>query len=170
MKLTQAQQDEAIDMAVQGYLIIAVTTRLGISLSQFVRYRNAEPAFARLFTEAQRDGADALAEKLMKRAGQKNGDVQRDRLAVETGFKYLSKKHPTVWGDSVNLNVTGGLSLLPEIEKALLRDSATPALLGSDATSRIIDLKRIGDSFAPDATSEASPNALEGDDPEGVYR
>lgn len=163
-------------MVAEGQLLPHVAAALGVPVRAFSKARVADPLFAQELSVAERDGADVMAAKALARSKRRTGDVQRDRLAVDTIFRYLSKKHPREWGDRMDLNVTGGLSLKADLDEGRERIGATSQLLGNVAARAIIDLKRNGDEYTPDATSVGRPAAptepepAAADDPMGIYR
>lgn len=82
-----------------------------IGKSTFYDWVNAEPERKKLLQDARDDGEDAIAERLRQTArgkgdaegGDSTGDVQRDKLIVDTDLKLLAKFNPKRWGDKVEL-------------------------------------------------------------------
>lgn len=72
-------------------------------------WAKADEEFSRAIARAREAGEDAIAHRLRRTArgrgadagGDSTGDVQRDRLIVETDLKLLAKFNPKRWGDKV---------------------------------------------------------------------
>lgn len=63
--------------------------------------------FADKYAKAKEEGGDALFEELLEIADQKTGDINRDRLRVDTRKWYLSKFKPKKYGNQVDLTSGG---------------------------------------------------------------
>lgn len=78
-------------------------------------WRKAHPAFDEAFLQARDDGYDAIAERVRMTArgksedagGDSSGDVQRDKLIVDTDLKLLAKWDPRRYGEKLDLNHGG---------------------------------------------------------------
>jgi hypothetical protein len=72
------------------------------------QWRALNPPFEAAFARAREDGADAIAANARKVArgetGHSTGDVQRDRLIVETDLKLLAKWDPKRYGDKLQVD------------------------------------------------------------------
>lgn len=78
-------------------------------------WRKAHKDFDEAFLEARDEGFDAIAARLRCTArgkisddgGDSTGDVQRDKLIIDTDLKLLSKWDPRRYGDKQTLEHTG---------------------------------------------------------------
>lgn len=95
------------------------------------------PNLASAIARARDCGFDAIAENLREVAREGNGstgDVQRDKLIIETDLKLLSKWNPKKYGDRqiVDQNVTVTLAdLVSQSYKTVEHVAAPPVLPGS---------------------------------------
>lgn len=73
-----------------------------------------DEAVSRRIARAREAGEDAIAWRLrsVARGGDgSSGDVQRDKLIVDTDFKLLAKWNPNRWSDRQQVEHSGGISL-----------------------------------------------------------
>lgn len=70
---------------------------------------------------AREDGENAMAEDCLRIADDKAGDVQRDKLRVDTRLKLLAKFNPKRWGDKVQHADADGDKLPSAIRIELVR-------------------------------------------------
>ena len=82
--------------------IRAACRKAGISRSEAYRLRSADPEFAASWHEAMQDGIDVIEATMMARA------MKRDTVA---GIFLLKNLRPQVYGENVNVNVSGSLSI-----------------------------------------------------------
>ena len=82
--------------------------KAGVSRSEAYRVRSEDPAFASEWHQALQDGIDMIEATLHVRARQK------DTVAA---IFLLKKLRPEVYGENVNLNVSGSLSI-EEVQQA----------------------------------------------------
>lgn len=71
-----------------------------------------DEAVSRVIARAREEGGQAIAYRMRQTArglGDSSGDVQRDKLIIDTDFKLLSKWDPTKYGDRIE--VTGRMTL-----------------------------------------------------------
>lgn len=74
-------------------------------------WTKAHPAFGERFLQARADGHDAIAARMRDtargrgpdRGGDSTGDVQRDKLIIDTDFKLLSKWDSGRYGERMTL-------------------------------------------------------------------
>ncbi|QWF19291.1 hypothetical protein [Lysobacter capsici] len=85
-------------------------------------WRAAHPEFDTAFLSARSEGFDAIANRVRatargkksKDGGDSSGDVQRDKLIIETDLKLLAKWDSRRYGDRVQLEHSGGISSLSD--------------------------------------------------------
>ena len=80
----------------------AACQKSGVSRSEAYRLRAQDPTFAQAWHEALQDGIDVIEATLMARA------MKRDTVA---GIFLLKNLRPEVYGENVNVNVSGTLSI-----------------------------------------------------------
>lgn len=89
-------------------------------------WRKAHADFDTAFGEARDDGYDVIASRIRATARGKNednggdstGDVQRDKLIVDTDLKLLAKWDPRRYGDRVSMEHSGHLTLEQLVEQS----------------------------------------------------
>jgi cytochrome P450 len=64
-------------------------------------WRRDRPAFSAAFARARVEGMEALADDIVSISDDRSGDVQRDRLRVDTRKFLMSKIAPHVYGDKL---------------------------------------------------------------------
>lgn len=102
-----------------GEPLAEICRRLNIGRSTVYEWIKKDPAFADEMEQARRDGFDAIAYRVRRTArgkteeqgGDSTGDVQRDKLIIETDLKLLAKWHPAAYGDRVAVDHSGGLEI-----------------------------------------------------------
>ena len=80
----------------------AACQKSGVSRSEAYRLRAQDPTFAQAWHEALQDGIDVIEATMMARA------MKRDTVA---GIFLLKNLRPEVYGENVNVNVSGTLSI-----------------------------------------------------------
>jgi len=68
------------------------------------------PAFSASFARSRKEGFNAIAERCRETArgrGDSDGDVQRDRLIIDTDLKLLARWWPQLYGVRAELALTG---------------------------------------------------------------
>lgn len=86
----------------------------------------AHPAFSADIARARLDGFDAIARRARLTArgkGDSSGDVQRDKLIVETDLKLLAKWDPKRYGDRINVD-----GIEPSVVNLTVNASTLPAM------------------------------------------
>jgi hypothetical protein len=105
----------------KGEALAAICRDDGMPATRTVRdWIEKMPEVSAAFACAREDGHDEIAARLrdVTRGGEgSSGDVQRDRLIVETDLKLLAKWNPKRYGDKVQLSDSEGgkLALPPAI-------------------------------------------------------
>lgn len=87
-------------------------------------WRDTHQDFDAAYLLARDIGFDAIANRMRltargkkaKAGGDSSGDVQRDRLIIDTDFKLLSKWDPRRYGDRVQLEHSGSIRSLSDEE------------------------------------------------------
>jgi hypothetical protein len=109
---TQAIADEIVQRLSDGEPLAHICRDEGMPAVRTVSdWRKAHSDFEGLFQDARIEGAHAIAQrarmtargKKAKDGGDSSGDVQRDRLIVDTDLKLLSKWFPHQYGDRLAL-------------------------------------------------------------------
>ena len=99
----------------------AILRDMGIPRRTVDQWRADYQDIAAQFDEARDDGRDAIAHrcratargKREKQGGDSTGDVQRDKLIIDTDMKLLAKWDPRRYGDKVQLADADGNKLPP---------------------------------------------------------
>src|SRR5690606_9448739 len=92
------------------------------------RWAKADPEVSQAIAHARTLGFDAIAEETLAIADDKDGDVQRDRLRVETRLKLLAKWDPKRYGELLKQELSGpngGPVPIQAIERRII-DPANP--------------------------------------------
>ena len=104
----QSKADEIIDRLSAGETAMDISRSPGMPAYRTMRdWCKAHPAFDEAWGEARDLGYDAIATRTRKTArgklecegGDSSGDVQRDKLIIETDLKLLAKWDPRRYGD-----------------------------------------------------------------------
>lgn len=80
-------------------------------------WKAAHPEFSAEFGRARDIGYDMIAHRTRMTArgddvhGDSKGDVQRDKLIIETDLKLLAKWDPRRYGDKIDVNHGGGIGI-----------------------------------------------------------
>jgi hypothetical protein len=93
----------------QGEPLAAICRDLGICDDTVRNWMEKDEEAARAIARAREDGEQAIAYRLRQTArgkgpddgGDSTGDVQRDKLVIDTDLKLLAKFNPKRWGDKV---------------------------------------------------------------------
>jgi hypothetical protein len=76
-------------------------------------WMDKDEAVSRVIARAREEGSQAIAYRVRQTArgaGDSTGDVQRDKLIIDTDLKLLSKWDPKRYGDKVDVNHGGAVS------------------------------------------------------------
>jgi len=110
----------AIDMAASGVSLKKIATALGVSHQFLYEYRENNPAFGDKIARAAEAAIDALVDELLT-VDEDIPDVQRARLRSENIKWVASKRKPKNYGDRIDLNVDGQISLTAALDAARSR-------------------------------------------------
>jgi hypothetical protein len=80
-------------------------------------WADANEAFAANIARAREDGHEAIGADCLTIADNANGDTQRDKLRVETRLKLLAKWSPKKYGDKLELEHSGELTVLDPVSR-----------------------------------------------------
>ncbi len=75
------------------------------SMTSVFKWLREKPEFAQQYARAKEEQADSLADELQDIADNPTGDVQRDRLRVDTRKWIASKLKPKKYGDKVDATI-----------------------------------------------------------------
>jgi len=92
---------------------------------------DSKPNVSAAIARARDEGFDAIASRLRETArgmGDSKGDVQRDKLIIETDLKLLAKWDPKRYGDKVAHELSGALKVSKTVE---LTDEQLAAIAAS---------------------------------------
>jgi hypothetical protein len=74
-------------------------------------WQQKHPEFREKYEDAQQRRTEFLSEQLTDIADETTGDVQRDKLRVDTRKWVLARMNPKRWGDRVETNHTGSVEI-----------------------------------------------------------
>ncbi len=104
---TREKVEEICALLEQGEPLAVICRRSDMpSVRTVYNWQDADQAVKDRFQQARDIGEDAIAVSLrsVARGGKgSTGDVQRDKLVVDTDLKLLAKWNPRRWGDRVQL-------------------------------------------------------------------
>lgn len=109
------------DRLSNGEPLRKICREVGVPKSTFHDWRGLHPELDEAYLLAKDEGYDAIAERLRctargkteEQGGDSSGDVQRDKLIVDTDLKLLAKWDPKRYGDKLQL---GGAEDLPPLQ------------------------------------------------------
>lgn len=122
---TQALADEIVRRLSEGEPLAWICRDEYMPASRTVSdWRATRPAFDADFLAARDAGFDAIAARLRSTArgkrsddgGDSTGDVQRDKLIIDTDLKLLSKWDPRRYGDKVHMEHSGAIDRMSDDE------------------------------------------------------
>lgn len=109
---------EICEKLANGIPLAVICRENGMPSRQTVHnWRADNEEFALRFAGAREDGWDRIAygsRKVARGEGDSTGDVQRDKLIIDTDLKLLAKWDPKRYGDKIDLNanVTGEVKIV----------------------------------------------------------
>jgi len=112
-----------LSMISAGMSARRATESLGISLQAFLEGVERH-GIGDQYARAMYERAALLAEEALEISDDVSGDVQRDRLRVDTRKWFAARLDPKKWGDKLSAEVTGkdGAPLIPP-EVKFVRDT-----------------------------------------------
>ena len=114
-KQRQSAIQRVLDGLATGTPLTVICRAEGMPADNTVRgWADTDPELADAIARAREDGGDAIAQRARltaRGAGDSSGDVQRDKLIVDTDLKLLAKWHPKRYGDTTTTKHEGGMTL-----------------------------------------------------------
>lgn len=112
-KFTQAIADEICGLLESGLSLRAACEREGMPTEGAVRLwaRDDHKGFATQYARAREIGYSRLADEILEIADEEKDDVNRSRLRVDSRKWMLSKVLPKIYGDKLDVNTTGTLTI-----------------------------------------------------------
>jgi hypothetical protein len=101
------------------------------------RWAKTNEALSQAIAAAREDGEERITADIRRTArgdeGYSTGDVQRDKLIIDTDLKLLAKWNPKKYGEKLQQEITGkdGAPLIPVTKEQ--RDAAVAAALAADS-------------------------------------
>jgi hypothetical protein len=87
-----------------------------------LRWKDNDPEFEKLYRRARTEAMHALADEIVEIADNEEGDVQRDKLKIDTRTFLMRRIEPSTYGDKQEHTGPGGGPL--QTEDVNLRDLA----------------------------------------------
>lgn len=123
--------EAVIDGISHGTPLLQLCREQGIGKSTWYRWVDDDGDLAGRFAGARVSGFDAIAERLRltargleeKDGGESSGDIQRDKLIIETDLKLLAKWDPKRYGELIKLAGADGTG---PIAQTVLSGDLTP--------------------------------------------
>jgi len=127
-KFTQEIADEICSRIANGEPLAQICRDEHMPDSSTVRdWQASDERFSLAIAQARDLGADAIAQtarETARGAGDSTGDIQRDKLIVETDLKLLAKWNPKKYGDRVqvdgiepgNVSITVNAQTIPALQ------------------------------------------------------
>ena len=124
-KKTAAVTAAIIERVSTGETLTSVCRDLGVGTRTVYDWMEADTELSAQFARARASGYDAIADECMEIADDGSGDyiitddgpalnkehIQRAKLRVETRLKLLAKWDPKRYGDKLQADLSGGLSV-----------------------------------------------------------
>lgn len=108
-KVTEEEWEWCIEEVRRGNTDANICRHLGIHSASLASKRRNDPVFAKAYSEALEDAFVTIAQETRSVArgdeGFSSGDVQRDRLIVETDLKLAAKFARKILGDKIDVDV-----------------------------------------------------------------
>lgn len=107
----------------QGEPLTVICRDLGLSDRTVRDWMEQDQEVSAAIARAREEGEQAIAHRMRKTArgktaeegGDSTGDVQRDKLIIETDLKLLAKFNPRRWGDKLQHANADGENLPPTV-------------------------------------------------------
>lgn len=102
-----------------GEMTAPLLREFGIKKPTFYAWMKDRPERAEQYQAAKDSGEEMIVCRLRETArgiGDSAGDVQRDKLIVETDLKILAKFNPKRWGDKTQTEHSGSVAIIPHEE------------------------------------------------------
>lgn len=104
--------DRICEQMAAGWSLVKICQQEGFpSTTAVFNWQMKNPEFREKYDEAQRKRTEFLSEQLWDIADETTGDVQRDKLRVDTRKWVLARMNPKRWGDRVETNHTGSVEI-----------------------------------------------------------
>jgi hypothetical protein len=100
---------EVVSRISAGEPLTVICADIGVCDDTVRNWADADPAFARDIARARLAGFDAIAFRLRdtaRGAGESSGDVQRDKLIIDTDLKLLAKWDPKRYGERQHIEMS----------------------------------------------------------------
>lgn len=116
-KFTPALADRICAALSEGTPLAVICREIGIDRVTAYRWAEERPELAQRIAHARDLGYDAIADRVRRTArgdasdGDSSGDVQRDKLIVETDLKLLAKWCPKRYGEALDVKHSGAVNL-----------------------------------------------------------
>lgn len=127
-KLEPNELDWLIDDTLNMVSINDTLNRLGINRRQFNKLLKETPELNNLYRETQRDACLFAVNDVLNAMRKFKGDSKAAQVYANNLWKYLASEQPEKFGNKLDLNVSGQISIRANIEaskervKDLLRD------------------------------------------------
>lgn len=109
----------------QGEPLTAICADLGVCDDTVRNWMEKDEAISRVIARAREEGEQTIAFRARQTArgqGDSTGDVQRDKLIIETDLKLLAKFNPKRWGDKIqHADADGGKLSAPVVTVTLVK-------------------------------------------------
>ena len=129
---------EICDKLAEGISLAEICRREDMPHPSTVRrWAKSNEALSLAIADAREDGEERITANIRRTArgddGYSTGDVQRDKLIIDTDLKLLAKWNPKKYGEKIQQEVTGkdGAPLIPVTKEQ--RDAAVAAALAADS-------------------------------------
>lgn len=100
-----------LSMLENGQSLRAAAKEAGVAASTVLDWTKADAEFGEQYARAREAGYKLLAEEIVDISDEGCGDVNRDRLRVDTRKWMLSKMLPKIYGEKTQHEHTGNLSV-----------------------------------------------------------
>lgn len=103
--------DKIIELLEQGKSLRASAREVGISPSSVLDWTEKDAVFAEQYARARAIGYKLLAEEIVEISDSETGDVNRDRLRVDTRKWMLAKMLPKIYGEKLGVEHSGSVNV-----------------------------------------------------------
>lgn len=123
-EITEEGKSAAIDIATAGGALVDIADAIGISIRAYMALLKRDPIFERAIAQARETGFTVRAESVRKMVHDDVfADPNRLRVIVDTEKWLLSKLHPRVFGDRIDVTITEKVDLNQAMSEAKQRAS-----------------------------------------------
>lgn len=157
------------EMYAEGGTVGAAMDAVGISRRDFYRTMRQDPELKAIYYEIQEGRADMMYDEAYEIGTSEAVNPQRARVQSEIRMKIAAAFDRKRFGEKVQLDVQGNVSVIGALEAARQRALPPPRDLGNVIEGQAIELPSLPEPQPTDKASGARPVVPPAEDPAGIF-